>query len=509
MSVTSSAVRARIERLRLRLGGRPPASLSSPTDQTATTERDEAASPAEIPLETRLKELKERLLARGVAPTSPLLPDLSRGGLPFANRPDVRSISTSTEPPAESGAETASWTPRTTQAARFLQAMNGHEAALHQHRADLAAMPELAPVLDPVMESAASLIALARQGIRTSPNAATELHFVAGLRQIDRHLARQLAELSDAVERQRATLDLHRRATALLTATAETLTVPIRGLQQLCDQIIADAEAREGLTIDTTRSSGLAERLGCHAINTARVIIYLTRHEVGWKAYRRSLVAAAVMQDAGLLRLADAVGGNAGLAASGRAALERHPPLATALLEKIPGLDGQFAAAAGDHHERLDGSGYPAGKRGDQLSPSARLLAVADMYAALREPRPYRNAYSQKQALSALLSSAEAGVIDQAWSRALLDQSFFPIGSVVELSTGEWAEVVAGPSIDDDLGRAAKPVVRMLAASGLRDAVGEPVLRPSRRYRNLTQHPDCRVIRVVDDMELPRWSEAG
>ena len=63
---------------------------------------------------------------------------------------------------------------------------------------------------------------------------------------------------------------------------------------------------------------------------------------------------------------------------------------------------GELAETAASHHEKLDGSGYHRGLRGDQLSPPARLLVVADMFEAMTAERPYRGALSQTEAFALL-----------------------------------------------------------------------------------------------------------
>jgi HD-GYP domain-containing protein (c-di-GMP phosphodiesterase class II) len=67
---------------------------------------------------------------------------------------------------------------------------------------------------------------------------------------------------------------------------------------------------------------------------------------------------------------------------------------------------------AGSHHERLDGSGYHRGTRGSALDQPARILAAADCYCAMREPRPYRSALDPGAAETELLREAEEGRLD-------------------------------------------------------------------------------------------------
>jgi len=67
---------------------------------------------------------------------------------------------------------------------------------------------------------------------------------------------------------------------------------------------------------------------------------------------------------------------------------------------------------AGSHHERLDGSGYHRGSRGPDLDRSARILAAADCYTAMREARPHRPALDAAETETALLHEAQEGRLD-------------------------------------------------------------------------------------------------
>ena len=58
------------------------------------------------------------------------------------------------------------------------------------------------------------------------------------------------------------------------------------------------------------------------------------------------------------------------------------------------------------HHERLDGSGYPGGLRGDEILPESRILALADVAEAMSSHRPYRPAFGQGPALGEIRENA-------------------------------------------------------------------------------------------------------
>jgi HD-GYP domain-containing protein (c-di-GMP phosphodiesterase class II) len=88
-----------------------------------------------------------------------------------------------------------------------------------------------------------------------------------------------------------------------------------------------------------------------------------------------------------------------------------HPYLTERMLAASPSL-APLAAVAAHHHERLDGSGYPCGVTGEALTPAARVLAAADVYAALGEPRPHRAAHAPAEAAAILRDEARRGRLD-------------------------------------------------------------------------------------------------
>jgi len=83
------------------------------------------------------------------------------------------------------------------------------------------------------------------------------------------------------------------------------------------------------------------------------------------------------------------------------------------------------------HHERMDGSGYPDGLRGDSIPLKAKILQVADIYDALTTDRPYRGALPPEEALEILFSEAGSGWLDASvvgkFSRICRESKYFPM----------------------------------------------------------------------------------
>jgi putative nucleotidyltransferase with HDIG domain len=86
--------------------------------------------------------------------------------------------------------------------------------------------------------------------------------------------------------------------------------------------------------------------------------------------------------------------------------MKKHPGIGYKIMEQVHLLHNVLPAII-EHHERLDGSGYPMGLHGEQVSPMGRIVAVADVYDALTTDRPYRKAMQREAALELLRQDME------------------------------------------------------------------------------------------------------
>jgi len=92
--------------------------------------------------------------------------------------------------------------------------------------------------------------------------------------------------------------------------------------------------------------------------------------------------------------------------------VQYHAHVCEQVLHSIPGME-DIAVWACQHHERLNGKGYPHGRRGNELSLGSRILAVADVYTAITEDRPYRDGMIPQEAKEVLTTLAKSGDLDQ------------------------------------------------------------------------------------------------
>lgn len=98
--------------------------------------------------------------------------------------------------------------------------------------------------------------------------------------------------------------------------------------------------------------------------------------------------------------------------------------------------------AISEHHERLDGLGYPAGTKGDDISQAGRMLAIADMYDALTADRVYKSGMSSQKAFSILMSDAPTRLDQSLVQQFIKCLGVYPVGSLVLLSNDRLAMVL-------------------------------------------------------------------
>ena len=122
--------------------------------------------------------------------------------------------------------------------------------------------------------------------------------------------------------------------------------------------------------------------------------------------------------------------------------IRTHVQQALKMFGESGNLPPVMTRAIAEHHERVDGAGYPNGLQGRDISVYGKMAAIADCFVAMVNPRPYAPTYTAYEAIRQLFRES-----DSRWFRPLVEQfvqaiGIFPVGSLVELSTGEVAIVV-------------------------------------------------------------------
>jgi putative two-component system response regulator len=162
-----------------------------------------------------------------------------------------------------------------------------------------------------------------------------------------------------------------------------------------------------GLTIEARDpyTAGHCERLARYAVNLGDALG--TDQQM-----LKALWLGGFLHDLGKIAVPDRILlKNGPLNLEERAVIQTHPTIGADLVQELHTLDG-VRPIIRHHHERFDGSGYPDGLAGEEIPLGARIMAVVDVYDALRTQRPYKFALSHAQAVEILWQETEAGSWD-------------------------------------------------------------------------------------------------
>jgi HD-GYP domain-containing protein (c-di-GMP phosphodiesterase class II) len=177
-----------------------------------------------------------------------------------------------------------------------------------------------------------------------------------------------------------------------------------------------------------------------------QVSVYLTsfgRHLGFPRAQLSHLAQVGLLLDIGKIRLPRAL-----LEKQGRLsdeefdAAKEHVQHGLAILEETPDFDPEVLRGIEQHHERMNGSGYPRSLVGDEIGVFGRMAGIVDCFAALTNHRPYAAAVSSYEALRNITAWGGEFFHEALVQQFVSSVGVFPVGSLIELSTGEVAVVV-------------------------------------------------------------------
>jgi len=116
--------------------------------------------------------------------------------------------------------------------------------------------------------------------------------------------------------------------------------------------------------------------------------------------------------------------------------MKGHAQLSIDLLANTPGLTADALDVAAMHHERFDGTGYPKGLKGDEISEVGQMSAIVDVYDALTSVRCYKDAWEPSFTLKKLLEWSGSHFSKELVSSYIRCLGIYPVGSLVQLQSG-------------------------------------------------------------------------
>lgn len=223
----------------------------------------------------------------------------------------------------------------------------------------------------------------------------------------------------------------------------ENLTVDLTAIEAPLNELLKEIVLNKDVQINLTDINAADDYTFGHCVSTA-VYATLMGIDRGYDMTKiTDLGQGAILHDVGKLLIDPLILNKEGkLTEDELKEIQKHPEYSYSILKKCESLSEAARLIAYEHHERMDGSGYPKKARGYQISAFSRLVAVADVYDALSSDRCYRRKWPNNWILDYLTKNSGT-IFDTEMVASLLKRiAIYPNGSEVMMSDGTRAIVV-------------------------------------------------------------------
>lgn len=207
--------------------------------------------------------------------------------------------------------------------------------------------------------------------------------------------------------------------------------------QDIIDSVFENYEALSCLVMLKDTNDYLVE----HSLNCAILMSLFAKHENYSQSDIEDMTLSGLLMDIGMALLPNELSeGNKAYSANDKALMQSHVDIGFEVIERYTDLPPMVGDVILNHHERIDGSGYPKQKTGEQLSSYVQIASIVDTYDAMISDRGYRSAKCSQDALEAML-------VDPGFDQHLVESfieaiGLYPVGSLVHLKSGKLGIVV-------------------------------------------------------------------
>lgn len=210
----------------------------------------------------------------------------------------------------------------------------------------------------------------------------------------------------------------------------------------IASDLMSAIENNDAVAIDISALKTSDEYTFKHSVDVATISMILAKQQGFGRRQIYEIGVTGLLHDVGKIRVpAGILNKPDRLTDDEFSIMKQHSVYGYHMVKERPEYNEAIALGVLQHHEKMDGGGYPLGMVEKQISTYARILSVADIYDALVTERPYKPAYSQRDAVEMIMSMTTE--LDMTAMRSFLESMIlYPVDTVVELSNGEKARVV-------------------------------------------------------------------
>lgn len=230
-------------------------------------------------------------------------------------------------------------------------------------------------------------------------------------------------------------------------------------LDDMIQTLLDDIFSREDILSSLSQISSIDDGTMVHSVNVTIYCLLIGKRMNLSREQLKVIAEGAILHDIGKIQLDESVLlKNTSLTQEEYSHVKEHSAFGYKLLEGNKSISEEAKLIVLQHHERLDGSGYPGGLKNDEIHPYAQIAAIADMFDALTTERCYRKSMSNYKTYNILTKDAANGKLNAEMLPFLLEHiAIYPNGIIVNLSDGTHGIVKA-----QNPGQPFRPVIRVI-----------------------------------------------
>ena len=223
----------------------------------------------------------------------------------------------------------------------------------------------------------------------------------------------------------------------LLADVSHDRKLDVTQVRGLVGQLMTTVEHNEDVIRYLMRLKAHDEYTYTHGLSLSALSLLFAKHQGLSTQEREVMGLAGLVHDVGKCMLPQEILNKPGrLTPEEFASIKSHPLMGYEYIKRQGGIVGDACRAALEHHERLDGSGYPDGLSGAQIQPMSMTLAIVDVYDALTSDRCYHKAMSPHATLKLLYQDRDKLYPTDILERFIKCMGVYPAGSGVQLRNG-------------------------------------------------------------------------
>lgn len=212
--------------------------------------------------------------------------------------------------------------------------------------------------------------------------------------------------------------------------------------KSIADELMTAINDNDALAVDINTLKVSDEYTFKHSVDVATMAMIIAKTTGMTKQQVYDIGVAGILHDIGKSQVPNEILNKPGkLTDEEFAIMKMHPVYGYNILKNNDSLTNEIKLGVLQHHEKINGKGYPVGMEGPDISEFAKIITVVDIYDALVTERPYKKGFSPRDAVEMIMAMTAELDID-ALKGFLGSVILYPVGSTVELSNGECARVV-------------------------------------------------------------------